>query len=1193
MKFMTPITQAIMKTTIGLLLTLLTSLPAISQLTVTNAADSGTGSLRAVIASATGGETVTFDPSIDGETIELASEINITVNLTISGNDSTNTMLDGLSTNRIFNISSGVIVNINRLSIQNGSSEGNGAGIQNNGTLNLYACALHGHVGKFGGAIYNEGTLNINKSTLYANSHQGSGSKGSALYNTATGTAMIDSSEVFSNSGYESCTENAGSLTVKHSEFHHNTTNNGGGGGISNYASLYVMHSEFYNNFSPFEGGGIMSLDGPTAFEISDSKVYNNSGGYAGGGIFAQNYLKANRVLVQGNIVHSGDGGGIYTLDLFSSEFIKNAAITGNKADEKGAGIYISGNANLTNCTLVINKSFTGGGGIFKNNSGSMNLKNTVISDNYNDTDRSDIYSEGGINNLDFNALSVNTDVSGNFTEGMLVGTNAAPLNFDFISLPDTSALPTAAGNFEVQPTSKLIAAGDGTDITDTEDVAGSVRFVGTIDIGAWESIYNEAATYSVLGVSGTCTSPNTGSITLLGFGTSYALYDFSVVADTWQSDTLFSSLPPGNYSVKYRLKTNTSLSYTLEDFEITAYTPVSASLSVTHETCIQNDGTLSFINISGGTSPFEFSIDNGATWVSLSPFENLADGTYHALIREKNNTSCFTDLGTVNINAYTPLDADLSITAMDCSIPVKGSVSILNASGGSGQFQFSKDNGFTWVEETQSVFESLNPGTYPMVMRDKNLQSCTLYLGEATVSILNGPTLSKELTPPNCTTLALGEIAVSFENSNKFEFSINNGMSWTPDSVFSNLEAGLYQVLARDTTTGFCEVNTGNIDFLGSGGLAANLADGELDCETGQAFLNITNPTGGFSSSYEYSVNGTDFDPNPSVSTAGTYAVIMRQNNGACPTPLGEITISASPIDNISADYTLVQPYCSPGTGEIHITNLQGTTGNVGYGILPSGSDTLWSSNPDFTGLGGDNYVIAVVDSAYEACMVVIDTIQLLEFGESYDIVYVDKNVNGENDGQSWSSAFVNLQDAFDMAAVCPVKQIWVAKGTYYPTKAFEFTEMDLQNRNREFFVNNSANLEIYGGFTGVETDLAQRDFRANTTTLSADIQNNNILNDNVFRLLRVNSSQPVTFDGLHFENGYGISTSGVSYNGMLEFEQDSVTLSNCTVEGFRNQNTGHIIHLGTGHFSFFKPSSEIMVPPQTVLFMVQPALS
>ena len=56
-----------------------------STFTVLTSADSGDGTLRAVIAAAQSGDQIVFDPSLQGQAITLASQLTISKNLDIEG----------------------------------------------------------------------------------------------------------------------------------------------------------------------------------------------------------------------------------------------------------------------------------------------------------------------------------------------------------------------------------------------------------------------------------------------------------------------------------------------------------------------------------------------------------------------------------------------------------------------------------------------------------------------------------------------------------------------------------------------------------------------------------------------------------------------------------------------------------------------------------------------------------------------------------------------------------------------------------------------------------------------------------------------------------------------------------------------------------------------------------------------------
>lgn len=95
-----------------------------------------------------------------------------------------------------------------------------------------------------------------------------------------------------------------------------------------------------------------------------------------------------------------------------------------------------------------------------------------------------------------------------------------------------------------------------------------------------------------------------------------------------------------------------------------------------------------------------------------------------------------------------------------------------------------------------------------------------------------------------------------------------------------------------------------------------------------------------------------------------------------------------------------------------------------------------------------------------------------------SQNTFYVNQNVQGGlQNGNDWHNAFLDLQQALAVSGAGDT--IWVAKGIYYPTNGID--------RNISFVLRNGVHL--YGGFAGTESDLTQRDFQLNITTLSGNI--------------------------------------------------------------------------------------------------------
>jgi predicted outer membrane repeat protein len=201
-------------------------------LTVTNTNDSGAGSLRQAIASAAAGDTITFDPSLSGATINLASTLTLTKNVTIDGSAlASQVNISGQNTVQVFAVNGGVNATLNGLKI----SQGLGGGIRTaSATLTVNNSTFSGNSAGDGGAIYmNQGTLNVNNSTFSGNSSSGYGGAIDTFY---------------------------GSVNVTNSTFYNNTaTNIGGALNSYNNFQMSVTNSTFYQNSSA-TGGTISSL---------------------------------------------------------------------------------------------------------------------------------------------------------------------------------------------------------------------------------------------------------------------------------------------------------------------------------------------------------------------------------------------------------------------------------------------------------------------------------------------------------------------------------------------------------------------------------------------------------------------------------------------------------------------------------------------------------------------------------------------------------------------------------------------------------------------------------------------------------------------------------------------------------------------------------------------------------------------
>ena len=233
--------------------------------TVTTNANSGSGSLRSAIAAAGNGDIVTFDPSLNGQTITLASgQIVITKSITIDATGLAVTV-DGNSASRIFTVNSGLTVSIKHLTLQ------------------------HGKVADLGGAILNNGTLTVRDSVFSTNSTTGVNHTGAAIDSTFALTVTRSVFTLGHSSDLSGAIENDNgtSLVIDQSSFINNAADNDGGAISNDGDGLRITNSTFANNTTAGIGGAIWGSTGTERPVISSSTfVGNRTTGNQSGGAF-------------------------------------------------------------------------------------------------------------------------------------------------------------------------------------------------------------------------------------------------------------------------------------------------------------------------------------------------------------------------------------------------------------------------------------------------------------------------------------------------------------------------------------------------------------------------------------------------------------------------------------------------------------------------------------------------------------------------------------------------------------------------------------------------------------------------------------------------------------------------------------------------------------------------------------------
>ena len=275
-------------------------------LVVTTNADSGQGSLRAAMAAASPGSTITVATNLSGATITLADTLMVNTNLTIDASALPGGIqLNGNGEVRVFYVAASATAVLNSLTITNGYAPDDvGGGIYSayGSTLLLNHCTLSGNSADVGGGIYNQGTATLNECALSGNTAD---YKGGGILDGEGSTLMLNK-----------CTLSG------------NTTKGSGGGiFIEAYTSLIMDQCTLSGNMATNYGGGI------------------NNGGM----------VALNQCTLSGNT--SSHASGIYNVGMVT---LNQCTLSGNTATDYGGGIGNIGTLIMTN-TIIAGNSNGGG----------------------------------------------------------------------------------------------------------------------------------------------------------------------------------------------------------------------------------------------------------------------------------------------------------------------------------------------------------------------------------------------------------------------------------------------------------------------------------------------------------------------------------------------------------------------------------------------------------------------------------------------------------------------------------------------------------------------------------------------------------------------------------------------------------------------------------------------------------------
>ena len=293
-----------------------------------------------------------------------------------------------------------------------------------------------------------------------------------------------------------------------------------------------------------------------------------------------------------------------------------------------------------------------------------------------------------------------------------------------------------------------------------------------------------------------TCNSAGDGTFTAGTVTGGTPQYEYKITGRSYQSTGNFRDLEPGSYTLTV-LDANGCIIE--EDFTITEPEELyMEEPSSTDVTCSGgNDGTVTAGNVTGGNGDYLYSINN-TDFGTSTVFSSLSAGTYTIFVKDAKGCAL---QKTITIEEPEQLSAEIQKEDVTCNGKADGEISIVNATGGSGTYQFSMD-GVKWQPEEK--FSGLDLGAFTIYMRDAAHLGCTMIL-KTGVQITQPEELKAEVTTTRTTTYGS---ATGSATANPTGGTAGYTYEWTkegdPDflqetKTVNNLLAGHYIVKITD----------------------------------------------------------------------------------------------------------------------------------------------------------------------------------------------------------------------------------------------------------------------------------------------------------------------------------------------------------------------------------------------------------
>ncbi|WP_291787994.1 T9SS type B sorting domain-containing protein [Maribacter sp.] len=635
-----------------------------------------------------------------------------------------------------------------------------------------------------------------------------------------------------------------------------------------------------------------------------------------------------------------------------------------------------------------------------------------------------DAYVDANCNDSDDGTITVSAVDSG-----------ISPFTFEIISGPGSSVtFPIAAtSSTATRATFEGLEGAVTTGITYTiRATAANGCFVDTTQIIIEpDAINNVDASVIEFG----CTvgnNSNNATVTvdtaaITGGSNTYVTYEFidssSAVVQSGASNVLTVTDRTGEtYTINVYDDKGCSGSTTATVLPYDEMTGATAAVTTTVTCAPGSDGVITVTATSSASdnTKYEYSIDNGTSYVSTNVFSGLSAGNYNFLVRHT-DTGCIVTASAIieEPNTFT-IDvvktSDVVCIGTDTGEVTFELVDAIYSTGFDWEI-FRTDN--TSVDSGSELANGPTPiinlgvGEYYVSISQANNPFCTNveYFNIAGPDVdISGNTVVTDITcvPGSDGTVTITDVVGGWGGYIYYVDTVAPTLptDFVANATFDSLPAGTYQAWVRDAE-GCEKLIQDNIVLDVPDPIAATLQVNIENCTNLQGEIEVSLPTGGQGSNYTYQLvmDNANFrvPQNTRVFSglgAGDYEVIVTDQWGCTFT-----TLPVELYEQLSATTSVDKAIDCTGTpgGTISI-NITGGSTNLEFVMTPpTGADVTQANNPIFTDLVDDgtySFLIRDLDTTNPVCQITITQ----ELAPAIQPIFADTHIDitcfGANNG-------------------------------------------------------------------------------------------------------------------------------------------------------------------------------------------------